>query len=206
MSNFTYENKGALSEAYETYEWDNTWIDHANDTKSKRVFWIGDSISCGTRNVATSKSDEKIFFDGFGSSKSIDNPYLIPAVDLFYQQLPSTPAAILLNNGLHGWHLKDETEYKTAYGNMIAHLQKTYPDSRIFLILTTALKKEDENERVISRNKVALELAETYGVPVIDFYSIVDAHRELLSPDGIHPLPELYDMLAAEILKNVENL
>lgn len=200
MSNFTYENKGALSEAYETYEWDNTWIDHANDTKSKRVFWIGDSISCGTRHVCTKQSGETIFFDGFGSSKSIENPYLIPAVDLFYQQLPSTPMAILLNNGLHGWHLKDETEYKDAYKNMIEHLQKTYPDSKLFLVLTTALKNEEENERVKVRNQIALELAEECKVPVIDFYSIVASHLDMLSGDGIHPTQELYEMLAAEVL------
>ena len=36
MSDFTYEATD-VNVRYETYEWDNTWIDHANDQTAKRV-------------------------------------------------------------------------------------------------------------------------------------------------------------------------
>ena len=48
MSDFTLEN-GKNEVRYETFEWDNVWIDHANDKTTKRVLYIGDSISVGTR-------------------------------------------------------------------------------------------------------------------------------------------------------------
>lgn len=82
MQNFTYENENR-NEKLETYEWDNTWIDHADDTKTKRVLYIGDSISCATRTLATAKSDEKILFDGFGTSKGLDNPFLKECIKIF---------------------------------------------------------------------------------------------------------------------------
>ena len=44
MSDFTLENR-KNEVRYETFEWDNVWIDHANDKTTKRVLYIGDSIS-----------------------------------------------------------------------------------------------------------------------------------------------------------------
>jgi len=64
MSNMTYEY-GDNKQTLETYEWDNTWIEQANNADTDRVLYIGDSISCATRRVATAKSGNKILFDGF---------------------------------------------------------------------------------------------------------------------------------------------
>ena len=83
---------------YETYEWDNVWLDHAEDLSRRRVLYIGDSISCGSRHIATGQTCEEILFDGFGTSKALDNPYFkdpslrrpgIPAVSRSVQQRPS---------------------------------------------------------------------------------------------------------------------
>ena len=73
MSEFTYENKDTNFEL-ETFEWDNVWLDHITYPTLPRVLYIGDSISCGTRRVATIASGEKLLFDGFGTSKALDNP------------------------------------------------------------------------------------------------------------------------------------
>ena len=59
----------------ETYEWDNVWFEQANQPDAKRVLYIGDSISCGTRHQATIAAGNKIFFDGIGTSKAVDNQY-----------------------------------------------------------------------------------------------------------------------------------
>ena len=87
MSDFTYEAKDR-KEVLETYEWDNVWIEQANNKTADRVLYIGDSISCGTRRVATEMSGETVLFDGFGTSKAVDNPYLCEAIALFIRQLP----------------------------------------------------------------------------------------------------------------------
>ena len=73
MSQFTYEYADR-SEKLETYEWDNVWWEHARTTGVPRVLYIGDSISCGTRPQANRLAEGKLFFDGFGTSKAVDNP------------------------------------------------------------------------------------------------------------------------------------
>ena len=94
---------------YETYEWDNTWIEHADDSNRKRVLYIGDSISCGTRHIATNLTDCRILFDGFGTSKALDNPYFEDMLRLVAAR-ESRRDAVLFNNGFHGFHLDDKTE------------------------------------------------------------------------------------------------
>ena len=113
---FTYETENRTHK-YETYEWDNTWIDHPYDD-TKRVLYIGDSISCGTRPFATELADGKMVFDLFGSSKAVDNPYFKDALTVFANQEEHRDA-VIFNNGLHGWHLEDETEYSHYYEEMI---------------------------------------------------------------------------------------
>ena len=51
---------------FETYEWDNTWVEKSNETSAKRVLYIGDSISCGTRTALNAISGGKIFLTALG--------------------------------------------------------------------------------------------------------------------------------------------
>ncbi len=55
MNGFTYEFEDR-KEKLEAYEWDNVIINHARNSEEKRVLYIGDSISVGTRNIATDKT------------------------------------------------------------------------------------------------------------------------------------------------------
>ena len=104
MENFTYE-KDDRKTVLEKYEWDNLWIESTDENESNRVLYIGDSISCGTRNIATMQTQKEILFDGFASSKAVDNPFLKESISLFISQLPKLEM-ILFNSGLHGWHLR----------------------------------------------------------------------------------------------------
>ena len=61
MGNFDSEY---TRDKYERWEWDNTKILYANDESRTRVLYIGDSISRGTRDVATPRCEEKILSDG----------------------------------------------------------------------------------------------------------------------------------------------
>ena len=40
MENYTYETTD-LQQNLETYEWDSTWIDHANKHYENRILYIG---------------------------------------------------------------------------------------------------------------------------------------------------------------------
>ena len=110
MTDFTYAFKDR-KERLETYEWDNVWWECADDCETPRVLYIGDSISCGTRRFATEATENTILFDGVGTSKAVDNPFFPELIRSFANQ-QGHRKVILFNNGLHGWHLDDETEFK----------------------------------------------------------------------------------------------
>ena len=201
MSDFTYETENR-SNRYETYEWDNIWIEHANEMNRKRVAYIGDSISVGTRRIATAHTNEEILFDGFGTSKALDNPYFKDSIRLFLNQVPNIDV-VLFNNGLHGWHLDDETEYKALYNEMIKFILGEIKGAKLYILLTTAVVRGNDNERVKLRNIVAREVATKHSIPVIDLYNIVSTNLNEIWTDGIHPTEPLYEKIADEIIRNI---
>lgn len=203
MKEFTYENQNN-NKRYETYEWDNTWIEHANNTDAKRVLYIGDSISCGIRRIATELTNEKILFDGFGTSKGIDNPYLMDSIKIFAAQQGKRDV-ILFNNGLHGWHLDDEIEYKEYFENVIKFLLENFKNIPLMIVLTTFIANEEREKRVVIRNKSAVEIAKKYDLPVIDLYAESKTNQKYLKNDGVHFLKKGYVKLAKKIVAEVKN-
>lgn len=201
MNTFTHETIDR-TEQYETYEWDNVWIDHADAPQKRRVLYIGDSISCGTRHVATARSGESILFDGFGTSKAVDNPWFAQAIRLFAEQ-EGRRDAILFNNGLHGYHLNDETEYPRFYEEIISFLRETYPETPLLIVLTTHVTNAENNARVMARNRAAVAIAEKYGLPVVDLYGVSEQAEELMMEDGVHFLAPGYEKLADAVIEAV---
>lgn len=204
MSEFTYENKDTNFEL-ETFEWDNVWLDHITDPTLPRVLYIGDSISCGTRRVATIASGEKLLFDGFGTSKALDNPYFKESLLLFARQQPHRNA-IIINNGLHGWHINDGEEYKNLYKNMLEFLMENFKDTPLYIVTTTHVANPEREQRVIARNKMALELAKELNLGVIDFYALSAKNPELVGGDGVHFTPDGYKALAETLLETFKDL
>ena len=204
MDEFTYENQDIRTK-YETFEWDNTWIENANNTDAKRVLYIGDSISCGIRRIATELTEGNILFDGYGTSKGIDNPYLMESIKSFALQ-EGKQDVIIFNNGLHGWHLDDDTEYKEHFEKVVGLLLQNFKNIPVMLILTTSLADEERNKRVMRRNKAVLEIAKQYKLPVIDLYNESITNHKYLRKDGGHFYKKGYRNLAKKIVSEVEKV
>ncbi len=200
MSNFTYEFE-KRTEALETFEWDNVWWDHANTEGVPRVLYIRDSISCATRIAATATAKNEIFFDGFGTSKALDNPYFVDSVRLFALQ-QGQREVVLFNNGLHGWHLDDETEYAAAYEKVLLSLLKEFEGTPFIILLTTHVADNERDKRVQVRNKMVSAIAEKYNLPTVDFYKITKEHEDTIT-DGVHLNKDGYNYLAEELVKKV---
>ena len=202
MSDFTYQSAPTKGK-YETYEWDNVWLDHANDTETPRVLYIGDSISCGIRRIATAQTENAIYFDGFGTSKSLDNPWFKESLAIFAQQQPGRKI-VLFNNGLHGWHLSDE-RYEEAYEALVTAIRDAVPAKHFFLILSTRLRNEERTERVKARNEAVKRIGARLALPVIDLYSVSDEHFDLLAKDGVHYTDAGYTLFAERIWNELKN-
>lgn len=203
MENLTYEKQEKNSKL-ETYEWDRTWIDNADDKSRKRVLFVGDSISCRIVEVATKVSGETISFDGFHTSKALDNEHYKKYLKVFTDQ-EEYRSLILFNNGLHGWHLDDENEYPKYYTDMLNYLQEEYNGTPIVVVLTTSVSDSDREERVKVRNEQAIKIAKKFGLPVIDLYSLSCKNSNLRSEDGVHYCKQAYEKFAEHIISEIKN-
>jgi hypothetical protein len=204
MSNSTYEFENKNNEL-ETYEWDNVWWEQTNRNDVARVLYIGDSISLATRNFATIGAKDKILFDGFGTSKAVDNPFLLDSIRIFAKQ-QKYRNAVLFNNGLHGWHLDDDTQYLFYYEKMVKFLIDEFKDTPIFIVLTTSVTDEKIEQRVKRRNEVAVNVANKYGLPIIDLYSISAKFSELHTDDGVHFNDDCSKKFAGQIICDIKNI
>ena len=198
MNNFTYETENTTKKL-EKYEWDNVWWETTGNANAPRALYIGDSISCGTRRLATAAAEEKILFDGFGTSKAVDNPYFIPALKMFCEQ-QGHREVIFLNNGLHGWHLSED-EYAEYYEKLVCFLREEYKETPLVIVLTTYVNDGRRNERVPERNKKVIAIAEKYGLDVLDLFSVAERVKEHLKPDGVHFMPAGYEAFAAALVE-----
>lgn len=198
MSDFTYEYEKRKT-PLETYEWDNVWWEHTENTEADRILYIGDSISCATRKALNKKGAGRLVCDGFGTSKAVDNPYFADSVRIFAKQ-QGRRSVTLFNNGLHGFHLSVE-QYAEGVERMVSFLQTEFADTPLVLLLSTHVANGERDAEVCRRNEAVLAIAERHGLGVIDLYAVSLAHADLLSPDGVHFLPEGYDCFAEEILE-----
>ena len=89
--------------------------------------------------------------------------------------------------------------------HIIRFLMKNFGDTPVFLVLTTHVADEARDKRVISRNKVALEIAEKYNLHVIDLYSVTLENSSLLSNDGVHFVQEGYELIADTIICEISS-
>lgn len=204
MSRMTYEYE-TRETPLEKFEWDSTWIEQTDNKDASRIYYIGDSISVGLRNILTEKSNGKYVFDGYGTSKAPDNPYYLDTILLFSKQLPKTDI-ILFNTGLHGWHLDDEKEYPVFYEKTVQFLLKEFPESKLILLLTTYLADEERRNRVKERNRQAVKIAEKYGIPYIDLYEESVKIKDFQHDDGCHFKIDGLKIMAENMLNEIEKV
>ena len=203
MSDFTYEIGSQIAEL-ETYEWDNVWWEQAPKQDATRVLYIGDSISCALRRKATAVSNDELLFDGFGTSKAVDNPYFLPSVKSFATQQRER-RVVIFNNGLHGWHLTEEA-YGEHYKKLVTALKAEFSDCVIALVLTTAITDKERNERVKVRNEKVKEIAKELSLPIIDLNEVSAKNISLISGDGVHFTDKGYDVMATFLVDKVRKL
>ncbi len=196
---FTYEVK-AQGEL-ETYEWDSPWWEKNRDLEHARVMYLGDSISWGTCKAWNQTLSEQYYCDVCSTSKAIDNRFLLPLATQFLQQMVKTPEMILVNNGLHGFHLSSE-DYAVKYKEFLQAFKAAVGDIPIVLLTTTSVSNEERNALVRERNAKAVQIAEELKIPVIDLYPLSET---LKHTDGVHLAVEGYTALAEKICQEWEN-
>ncbi|MBE7002154.1 MAG: hypothetical protein E7421_05630 [Ruminococcaceae bacterium] len=199
----TYEAQNNMA-VLETFEWDRTWIHKTGDTQTPRVLYVGDSISVGICGLINGKANGEINFDFFSTSKSLDNPVFQQSLQLFASQEPKRDV-IAFNNGLHGWHLTEE-EYKAHYEKMLCFLMEQYPESVILPVLSTTVKNQERNNRVVARNEKVMELAEKYNLQTLDLFTVSTSNGDIQSDDGVHFKADGYYLFCDVIIEKCREM
>lgn len=178
----------------EEIEWCNLWVPNAPDAgKLPRVLLIGDSISCSYNGAVSEFLQGVATVDRLGTSRSLNDPCLHTelryALGLYDYQL------VHFNNGLHGWHLKDDaSEYGAGLRDMYATIRLARPSAKLVFALSTpvTVKKNDRkfdperNPRVLRRNETATALMRELEVPLNDLYACALTCLDQRSGDGYH--------------------
>src|SRR5690606_21120076 len=116
----------------------------------------------------------------------------------------------------HGMHLTTE-EYQKGLKKYVRFLKsKKARNSILIYSLTTPIPSAKQGEKlspepnqvVIDRNRVAREIMEENGIPVIDLYGVVEPELERYSSSkgDVHYNKEGYDLLAERISKEILRL
>ncbi len=202
---FTYEF-GDRDAKLETFEWERIWWEHIDDPEKPRALIIGDSVSCGYRDILNKLLQGEVYLDGLGTSKAVDNPLFPKLIDYMHSQYQEYDA-ILFNNGLHGWHLSDD-DFEKYYRELLCYVKNCFPDKRLVVMLSTPVRKgkdiavfDARNDRVIERNRRAILVAKELDAEVLDLYSVLVEHPKLYREDGVHLLEDGYEVLAKHCLE-----
>ena len=85
---------------------------------------------------------------------------------------------------------------------MVAFLVQEFKGTPIYILLTTQVSDETQNQRVILRNQAARKIAAAYALPVIDLYTVSAAMPDQRT-DGVHFTETGYRALAEAILQAI---
>lgn len=161
--------------------------------KSDIVF-VGDSI--------TARGEWQEFFpDKIVLNRGIDSDVTEGVLHRLDTVTASKPDKIFLMIGINDIRQGiDSEETLSNYGQIVDSLQKTLPDSDIYIqsILPVNSKTGIDNRSVLSLNQSIKELAESYGLTYIDIYSdMADENNDLpaaYSVDGVHMTGDGYQI------------
>ena len=176
----------------EGIEWCDIWISHANETNLPRVLLIGDSITRGYYPAVEKRLAGKAYVARLTTSAFLSDPMFIQQITLV---LDNTQFDVIhFNNGLHGWQYS-EADYRKAFPDFLATLQKHAPNAKLIWATTTPHKPATNappapaasgtDARVVARNAIALEFVTAKKISVTDLYAPVRGRAELYS-DGVH--------------------
>src|SRR5215813_11688530 len=110
--------------AWESIEWCDIWISHANETNLPRVLLIGDSIARDYYPEVEKRLAGKAFVARLATSRFVADPVLLKEIELVLNQAKFD--VIHFNNGMHGWQ-HSEAEYEAASPKFIKTIRTHAP-------------------------------------------------------------------------------
>jgi hypothetical protein len=177
----------------EKIEWSEIWVDDANQSELPRVLMVGDSIAQGYFRDVEKDLAGKASCAKFATSMFMSNPDYLDTLKIILRRYRFS--VIHINNGLHGWTGYTEEQYRLSLPKLMETLTKYDKGARIIWATTTPRRNPQypsqraaDNDRVLERNRIAVEYMHQHRVAVDDLYGLVADHPEYynLPQDATH--------------------
>ena len=198
----------------EDIEWSDFWWAHEGDATKPRVLFIGNSISRGYYSAVSERLAGIVNCDRYATSRSVEDPALLRESRMAMASY--NHSIIHFNNGLHGWHLTNE-QYKRGLEKFVKFLKsKKSRDCILVYSLTTPYPSKEAGEKldpvknqvVLDRNRIAREIMDENGIPVIDLYGLMEPELEKYSSSkgNVHFNSDGYRVMAEKISNEILKL
>lgn len=177
----------------EYIEWTNMRWYNAPDAAKPRILLIGDSIVVGHGDLVFDLVKDKICIDYLATAKCVSDKDYMRELD--YMLSLNSYAAIIFNNGLHGWDI-DDTVYAANLRETLTCLKAQTEllawrnSTPIRTIGDLSRFETARNPRVIKRNKDAAKIAHDLALPVIDLYTPMAENQNFFCEDAVHYTPD----------------
>lgn len=180
----TLTNRTLASEnpQLEKTEWSDIWLADANQNDLPRVLMVGDSIAQGYFRDVEKDLAGKAYCAKYATSKFLGNPDYLDELMLILKRYQFQ--VIHVNNGLHGWTYTEE-QYRQALPKLMRTLAKYGKGATIVWATSTPRRNPQntaqlavDNNRVLERNRIAVDYMKRHGIAVDDLYSLVADHPE----------------------------
>ncbi len=175
----------------ESIEWCDIWIAQADQVGLPRVLLIGDSITRAYDPAVEQRLAGKAYVARLATSAFLSDPMLLKQVEMLLDSMKFD--VIHFNNGMHGWQ-HSEAEYRQAFPEFLATIQKHAPHAKLIWATTTPLRvstpinpgeAQPSDERIAARNAIAREFVTAQNIPIDDLNALMAGHPEYHS-DNIH--------------------
>jgi len=181
------------------------------DTERPRILLIGDSILNGYARHVIKKLSGKAYVDIWV------NPYhqsqgLNKILTLVLSEGPYD--LVHFNVGLHGWQegrIKKGT-FVPLTKDYVKVIKSKLPKAKLIWANTTPVTVKNNvkeldpeiNPTIIEHNKMVDSIMKEMGVPINDFYSILNKNRNLAKGDRFHWTGPAYSLLGEMVVKSAE--
>ena len=181
------------------------------DTERPRILLIGDSILNGYARHVIKKLNGKAYVDIWV------NPYhqsegLNKILALVLSEGPYD--LVHFNVGLHGWQegrIKEGT-FVSLTKDYVKVINSEAPRAKLIWANTTPVTVKNNvkeldpeiNPTIIEHNKMADSIMKEMGVPINNFYSILNKNRNLAKGDRFHWTGPAYSLLGEMVVKSAE--
>ena len=196
------------------------------DPKLPRILVVGNSISMGYRNFITEHFKGKADVDYWVGGSWID-PNSVRGENSAVKRswlgiLGNGPYDVITWNAmtLHMWWPPERCPEETLAPNMtevVKFLKKISPDTKFIWVRGTPARENlpdgtptlnnPRNNIIISYNRIVDDVMKNHGIPEVDLYTVAEKQLHTVSKgsvDLVHWEPEVYQIMAQEIIKEIE--